>query len=603
MAKKRETDTSRLVEAMRAARQSLLRYRTERREMVRQFVGKHWSDEGSAERVNLNLLSLYVNVVGRNLIAKNPRVLLSTFDRGVKPTVAAMQTWANKEIERTYLASTLSRVVTDALFSIGIAKVALAAPAQAAHLGWSQGAGQPFCQRVDLDDFVFDVHARDFHEVSFIGHRYRVPLDAVRDSRVYGPARKKLEPTEDKDYNDEGDERISLLGRSQHAGSNEEFEDMVDLWEVYLPRERTILTLALDSGLTEPRTDGGVEPLREQGWLGPECGPYHILAFGVVPGNAMPKAPIMDLVDLHEAVNRSLRKVIKTAERSKEVTGVQGGALEDGSRIMEANDGDILRVDRPELIKNFITAGMGLAQQTAVMTELKNLFSWAAGNIDMMGGLSPQSKTATQDQLLAQNASKAIADMQDRTLDFTASTIKALCWYWWHDPFLTQKSSYSLPGLPGVSMTRQVTPQMRRQGRFEDLDIRVDPYSLRHQSPQERLQGLNTILETIVLPMMPILQQQGITIDLHRTLQKMGEYMDMPELPELLTIQEPPRPETETSGAGEDAARMPATTQRTYTRESRSSQTPQATDRNRVTSLFGINPGGSPNQQQNGMVR
>ncbi len=42
------------------------------------------------------------------------------------------------------------------------------------------------------------------------------------------------------------DERIGLLGRTTLAGETEEYEDFVDLWEVYLPRHKLVLTLVDD---------------------------------------------------------------------------------------------------------------------------------------------------------------------------------------------------------------------------------------------------------------------------------------------------------------------------------------------------------------------
>src|SRR5260370_6344382 len=169
----KRVDIDRLCLAMIRSRLMLRRFREERREMVRQYVGNHWSEEGTSEKVTVNLIGLYVSVVGRNLIAKNPRVMLSTFDRQNKPAVSAMQTWCNSEIVRMKMQNTLKRVVLDGLFSLGICKVALATPADSASVAWNLVAGQPFAERVDLDDFVFDMHARDFSECSFIGNRDR----------------------------------------------------------------------------------------------------------------------------------------------------------------------------------------------------------------------------------------------------------------------------------------------------------------------------------------------------------------------------------------------------------------------------------------------
>ncbi len=571
----------------------LKRFREERVQMVRQYVGAHWSEEGTQERVPVNLLALYVSIVARNLVPKDPRVMLSTFNRPLKPMVRAMEAWGNKEIEHMKLANTLQRIVIDALFSVGICKVALATPQDAALFSWNLHAGEPYAERVDLDDFVFDQHARDFTECSFIGHRYRAPKWTVTESKLFKKSQRKDIPASyDPPFNPEGDERLKQLGQQYIAGMDEEFEEMVDLWEIYLPRHRQVITLTDDqlTGAYAP----DAEPLRVQRWLGPEAGPYHILAFGVVPGNAMPKAPIQDLFDLHDAANRTMRKVIRMADRVKENVFVAGGAIEDAERLRNASDGEMFRCDRPDSIRQVVTSGQAMNPLVAISTLLKDTFGYMAGNLDMMGGLSPQSKTLGQDQMLSQNASRTITDMQDRTVGFTADVLKALFWYWHHDPMKVQKSLHTLAGVSGIAMTRQVTPQMRAQHAFEDLDIMVDPYSLQHQTPQMRMQAITQLMTQIVIPMGQLMQPQGITVDWNTYLSMAGRYMDMPELAEILTIIDPPAPDVGRSSPDEPP--KPGQTQREYIRHNMPGQTREASDRNTITSMLGVNTGGNPNK-------
>lgn len=571
--------------------------------MVRQYVGNHWSEDGTSESVPLNLISLYVSVVGRNLIAKNPRVMLSIFDRSLKPTVSAMQAWANKEIEHMQLQNTLQRVVVDALFSIGILKVALATPAESASVAWSLRAGEPFCERVDLDDFVFDVHARDFSEVGYIGHRYRVPLDVVKDSKIYSRARKDLSPATDQLYNAEGDERISVMGRGMYGSDSEEYEDFVDLWEVYLPRHRVVLTLADDQlvgAMASVKEGNETEPLRQQTWLGPDLGPYHILGYGVVPGNPMPKAPVQDQMDLHLEANKTYRKLLRQIGRMKEITLVEGNAMEDAERYKNANDGEMIPCRRAEGIKTVVSNGQAIQQVLLIATELKNLFSFMGGNLELLGGSGPQSKTAAQDELLNQNAGAGMADKQDRTVAFTASVLKALCWYWWHDPYKVQRSTHNLPSLPEMKILRQITPQMRKMGRFEDLDIQVDPYSMKHSTPETKLAALNQVVQTIVLPMMQLLQQQGRSFDINAYLGKVAQYLDMPDLAEIVTISDPPAQDAGAGGSGGEGSTTPPETTRNYVRESRPGRTQGGNDMDLKNRLMGQNMGGNPNQSKNG---
>jgi hypothetical protein len=596
--KTKDLDLSRLCTAMRASRWMLEKFRSNRREMTREYVGHRWSEEGAEAVVPVNLLSLFISVVGRNLIAKNPRVLLSTFQKEAKPVVASMQAFANREIDRMELADTLQRVVVDALFSVGISKVALATPADAAEKSWQLRAGVPFVEQIDLDDFVFDAHARSFQDVAFMGHRYRRPLDTIRDSKLYEKSRKQLTESHDEPYNIEGDEKIKRLGMGYQQMMQQEYEPHVDLWEIYLPRHQLIVTLA-DSwvGGGEIDEDG---PLRVQKWIGPYCGPYHILGYGTVPGNAMPKAPIQDLFDLHDAANRTYRKVMRTVDRIKEITAVRGGAMEDGSRVQQANDGDILRVDDPTSINQLVLGGQALQQILAVATVFNDLFSRQAGNLDVLGGLSPQAKTAHQEALLNENSSSLIADMQQRTVGYVSQVIESLCWYWHKDPIKTQTSIYSPRGMPGIQSQRKVTPQQRQQIPFDALEIKVDPYSMSYATPQTRMQALNQVVQQTIMPLMPLLQQQGIAFDLHTYLDKIASYMDQPDLAEILTVREPPENRTPSGGGGGEAPGMPQETTRNYVRDNVSSQTRQSSNNNLVSSLMGVDTGGA---QKNGAMK
>lgn len=601
---KKKIDIPRLVQAMQRSRLMLSRFRQERVEMVRQYVGNHWSEEGTSEKVPVNLISQYVSVVGRNLVAQNPRFMLSTFSRQQKPVVTAMQDWMNKEVVKMNLQNTLQRVVIDALFSIGICKVALSDPAQAAAVAWSIAAGQPFAERVDLDDFVFDIHARDFSECGFIGHRYRVPLDIVKNSKDYSSARKELTATSDPLYNLEGDERISVLGRGMYGGDVDEYEDFVDLWEIYMPRHRTVLTLADDSmsGASAAVKNGDQwVPLRKQGWIGPSTGPYHFLCFGLVPGNAMPKSPLQDLMDLHMDANNCYRKIISMTERVKEQLLVKGSSIEAADRVMHGDDGDIIAVENPDEMKQVVWGGTAVQVVQGVAMLLKQLFNEMAGNLDLLAGSGPQSKTAAQDKMLNENAGAGMSDMQDRTVNFVASVGKALGWYFYKDPFAIQKSLHALPAMPDSPRMRQVTPQMRQKaGPFEDIDLRVDPYSLRHQTPQERWQTIIEVVQTLYQPLAAQFQQSGITMDLSALMKMAGMYKDMPDLTDLFTIQAPPQPQGRGGMGGpqdQGAGGMPANTSRTYNRVSMPGRTKQGNDMNMMSQLMGIKPGGNPNGQ------
>lgn len=568
--RKKKPNIGRLCCAGHAARRSLEFARIQRREAVREYVGSHWSEEGAREPVPVNLISLYLSIMGRQLVAKNPRAILSTFERQHWPVISAMQDWINTTVEEMDLAQTLRRVVTDALFSIGIAKVAIGTPADSARFAWQLKAGIAFCERVDLDDFVFDVHARDFSEVTFIGHRFRAPLDVIQNSDIYNKqAKKRLVASTDNPYNREGDERINMLGRG-YALNEEEFEDMVDLWEIYLPQYRTILTLSDDQFCDGGYTTGKnyEEPLRSQQWIGPATGPYKMLAYGIVPGNAMPKSPIQDLIDLHCFNNNVMNKLMDQARRQKEITGVRGDNSA-GDRVTKASDGDAVHMDDPQATVTLNYGGPD-TKNFQMFQASRDLFKELAGNLDAIGGLSPGAKTYGQDKLLSQSASKTVGDLQERTIDYTADVLKSLCWFWHHDPFKVMKSVYAIDGLPEFAIQRKVTPRQRMQVNFEDLKIKIDPYSMQYQTPQARLQALMAIVGQSYMPLAQIAEKKGVVLDMPAYFKEIANLADLPQLMKVLTITEP---SMDTTGGNEQVGPAAPPGDRTVTRDNVSSQT------------------------------
>jgi hypothetical protein len=539
--------------------------------MTKQYVGKYYSVEGVIKPVPCNLLALYVQIVGQKLLAANPRLSLNTWDMGNRAVVATMERWANKEIVKQKLSEQISRCIIDALFNVGIMKVGIASPINSAMSGWIAASGRVYAERIDFDDFVYDAHCRDFRQAQFMGHRYRAPLRVVRQFKLFSKDRKDLGPMPDKLYNLEGDERIGTLGRTTMAG-DEEFEDCVDLWEIYLPRHRLVVTLRDDHMSNAGGTASG-KALRIQKWLGPETGPYQWLGFGIVPGNARPKAPLHDLFDLHMAINNILRKLIRQAQRCKSVGLAGGGKTEDADKIAELSDGDMGNVSDTKNVTELVY-GQPNASLFQLFNALKELFSWLSGNLEIMGGLSPQSKTKGQDELLQQNSSATISVMQGRVLDFISSVAESMLWYWHHDPTKVYRSSFQVPGsqvqIPTYSFPTNEGGNERNRSRvpFRDLDLIIDPYSLQHQTPQSRLAAITQFIQGIYLPMAQLASQQNIMLDLNQFFNIAGKYMDQPDLPTILTTAPAPQQDGQPGGQEQPGVAGPANQTKTYERRS-----------------------------------
>lgn len=546
-----EIDLERLCSVIARDWRDMEPFRRNRLEAVRQLGGARYGDDCAPKDVPVNLVGIFVKIMSRSLIANNPRVMYSTFDRSQQAAVSAMEQWANDEIVRENLVDVYGRVMPDALIWKGIVKIALATPADAVTSGWDLQAGQPFMELVDPEDYVCDQSAKQKENCSYEACRYRIPVSVANELYAKGKDDEFEEsPREDVNYG--GDQKISTLSHS--TGRREEIEPHVDLWEVYLPRHKIVVTLRDASGIPDPTHD----PVAVRPWVGPACGPYHWLGFERVPGQLEPKGPVMDLMPIHLAFNASWRKLIEETLRYKKIQAFRSTGTDEAKRLKDAIDGELVQMDQPESIVPVESGGASNAVLVMAQT-MQQAFDFIGGNLSLLGGRGPQSKTATQDKMLNENANAGVADLQDQALAFVQRTMEAMNWYWWNHPTKVMGSQWSPPGLPGMKMNRQVTPQMRR-GPMPH--IKVDPYSLPRQTPQSRLGFINQVITTVA-PMMGLLQQQGVMLDMNALLDIFAKYGSEPDLARIFQYVEPPQP---TESASPQGAGMPAQTTRTYER-------------------------------------
>ncbi len=553
--KKYKADDNRLCCVADSARHVMQFFREERVRAVRLFAGNRYSTNSYLKKTFVNLLGLYVNIVSRSLISQNPQCMLSTFDSRQRPAVDGAENWLNRELKRMDFAGTMGEAVVDGLFSIGIAKIALATPADTQTQNWGLQVAQPFITPVDLDDFVFDHRARNFDEVRFIGHRYRAPFDLIHDSKRYNKkARENLEVSYQIAYNRQGDERIGQIGRDFH-GYDEDLYDMVDLWEFYLPHEGVIKTFTeMDlSGPSSAWEGGRPVALLEQKWIGPETGPYQILQYGRIPGNIFPKGPIQDLLELHELANEGYRKLAREFGKLKKITACSRDNPEDGKAGQAAKDGDMVPMHDPKSIVD-VTMGGGDAGLFNFVRENITRFMEQAGNLMTMGGLGPQAGTLGQEELLQQQSNGQVATMQDKTASFVERCADSLLWFHWYHPTNTMQANFDDPKLRDMNFTRHIHPANhpnpaanRRVGPKPEL--KIDPYSVRRSTPQQVVKDLLSIVESVYTPMAQLFAQQGKMLDLDALLQILSKNMSLPELQEIVTMGAPIEP-----GAGGGAA-------------------------------------------------
>ena len=576
---------NRLRNAMRFSRKKLEPFRRRHKEAVEQYVGIDYSEGGSDKPVYLNLMEIAANIYERQLAARPPKVLVFTHSSELRPYGVKLEETMNSMLRTFDVHRALRRCVRNALFSIGICKVGTQVIGSYEEEGFDFKKMRPYVANVSLDDWVHDMTSNVWEEVDYCGHRYRMSLeDAKREPSFKKSVREDLSVMDDSSFNESGDERISTIsqGVSREEG---QLEDKVELWEMWLPREKLLVTMGPNEG---------APPLKVVEWNGPPnpLGPYNLLYFNEVDGNSMPLAPAMLWRGLHDISNGLMRKLVREAQRHKVVGLARGVDSEDAERIRTASDGEIVGVDNPDAIQEKQFGGID-QRNFAFMLQIKQLFSWQAGNLDLLGGLGAQSETATQDQLLHASASQRVSGMQDEVRLFTKNVIRDWGFHLWSDP--VESYPIRLNSKPLGSIDTFLTPEERSTHDFLLHEVDIEPYSMQFVSPQERMAKLNQIITGVVLPSLQIMGQQGLGIDYKELLNTYSRYADLPELKEIIVGLDEVPPGSEAFGApgpgeGGGEAAGPQTKRTVNERISRPGSTPQGAEQTLVNLMMGGNP-------------
>lgn len=559
-----EKKISSIRRAVKASYDELSSSRDLREESISAYVGKHYGKRSrKSRRTPIALIELAVDIYAWLLASDNPRANVTTRFYELKPSARELELAINFVSKRTELGKTIGLIVRDALFSWGIAKVGKESQTTLEIDGEHFEYGQPFCDRVSLDDWVHDVSAKSIKRAQFMGNYYRVPLDSVKNNTAFDEqVRSKV--TASNRYDDgQPDRKVEEFSHSD-GFDTDGLEDSVDLIDLFLPEDQVLVTLPLS---------GPDKPLVVREWYGDRRGPYRFLSFSDVPDNIMPLPPVSTWLDLHTTANELWNKARNQATRQKDVMAYRGGAEDDAKRIRETKDGVWIRVDNPESI-NVMKYGGADPRTIAMGMQAVNRFSIQAGNIDSLGGLGSQADTLGQEQLIAGTSNKRVDAMRGRVLEFAGGILEDFGDMLWEDPFIELPLTKRVAGTP-YDVPFTFTHESKR-GKFLDYNMEVIPYSLQARTPGERMNSMLGIVNQVVMPLMPVLQAQGVGINGPGLLNTIARLAHLEaEFEDVLVYDESLR--TGASPVGENIRQSPNTT-RTNIRINRPAGTRQGQD-------------------------
>jgi len=563
----------RLRKAIRASRDALETHRRVRKLMVEHYCGSWYSSTSpqDSERILVNLLNQTARIHTVALAANNPQVLVSTPSMDNLPFARKFEVNVNKLISDMALDQTFRAIVLDAFFCLGCGVVMMRDTDTRFH-GLLESEedvwldpGEPWLNRVSLDDLILDMPAKELSKMRYCGHRYRADYEKVMDEPGYDQKVKdKLRPT--------SRESIDGTGATQDIGTDpsqdNDLKDMVWLQDLWIAENNSIVTMPCDQDL---------EPLIEREWTGSQAGPYKFLSLGDVPDRIIPAAPAINLFGMHLQQNRLHRRMEDDSDAHRVVQVYPPGMEDDAQRLRTAERNGWYRGKSPEQIKQFETGGID-QRDMAMATFLQDEFDRFAGNLQAMGGLGPQAATLGQDELVHGEMSRNVADMRMSVVTFASACILDLGRLMWNDQTLEIQSSIPV-GNTGVQIPSNWTPDERR-GNFEDYEFRVEPYSMIFTTPQKKLQELFGVLREVA-PLWPMFQASGATLDAEAIVDEIARLTNRPEFKRFITFATP----AAMLGGDQNTIRSPAVTSRETvrknvptggTRDARSSATIQA---------------------------
>jgi len=558
--------------------------------LIKRYQGSGYGSVNDQNQPTLlPTISMTANAYMMSLVANNPRFHFTTHVRENRAFARKFTEAVNATVKEIRFADELRLATLDAWFLAGFMKIYLAAdkeieipdPGRPPEPGmfdseekWEEytrlqhstikiDPGKIMIERISPDDFTFDMNATKWDACRYMCHEYDVPVSVLKeDDRIDQKQLKQVQlwnRWRGSLFRGGGDRADT---QTANSGQPSDLEPMTRIAEVYLPFERQWAMLG-PSGLL----------LYCGEYEGPERGPFRMLTFADVPDAILGLAPGMDLRHLHDIQNSLLRKQVRQAKRQKEVIGYIGDPAE-AEKHKKEPDGGYMNVTTPDGLVPLNTGGPN-QMNLAFAQVLGGIAEDVAGNPSAMAGRGPTAKTATQEQLVHQRMAGREEKMRERIVDMVQGLGEDLALMLWVDEHKTIPGEYALPGVE-EPIRADWTPE-DRQGEFDQFQLNTAIYSMQYKSPQQEAQELVETIQTLVMPSLPLIQQQGGTLDMQSVLSELSRLRDQPVLTEVIKFNGPMAPPQGAGGPGGPA--NPNTGPRRYIRESVSGGNPQDSER------------------------
>ena len=517
--------------------------------LTRYLMGEHYPVRYGecGPQTAIPLLSLAGRAMSRHLISKAPREMVSAADPNLKTWAENTEISANRRISRMECVRTLCEVVNQSMVSCGIMFFA------PCYVGTPQGMKLDLAvEAIDRADYGYDIQSPTLEMADVQYHKFRMKIVDIREHPLFDETARM--EVKDSGVDDSPEDEQTNFRRA--FGNRQSLYDYAEIWCCYdRPRNKLVYF---------PRHQPHMR-LLEFDWQGPREGPYQYLYYEKPPNHAVPISPLMHLLTKHKAFNVLDMKAIHQQQVQKNLLLYSNASKDEAERITNAIENQsVLQENGAVRMAEF----GGASQSTVGMAEKqKRDFSYASNGI--IDQFMAQAETLGQERLLRGASNEMLDDMAGWAKVFMKQFCKNVFWFDIRDPDqkpqmlrkqIDKNMSYEFPW----------TAEHRKYAMDMELEVDVMPYSYVDKTPQSVLADMLGAIQ-IVMGMGQQAAAQGIMVDVEATVRAIAKLKNLPELYDVLILNQDPQKLTQLLGAGR--GQQPTDPQKpngNYTRKSES---------------------------------
>lgn len=534
------TDRARLMDAMRYWERYFEPFNIDRSIQIEEFARSKQADGLVPE----NLDEIYFNLIQLTALASNaavsfnaPKFCASYEDPQAKGFARKYEGAVNKYMDWIRYHETLREILLDARFGWGVRQIHLGDSAFATD-NVLREAGVPQIEPISQENFLWEGNVRKLTDSLFQASRYQmVYRDALNSARFDKALRQELKPMAQKGK-----------GSDRHP-EEASVEEMVELIDVYFPRERIVCTWQASEGEFAIEEN---DPLCVHPWSLTRSGPYSVLALCPSPGRLIPVSPMDAIENLFLLFNHLWKSMAWEALSEKMIFTYEGGSEDDVGRMLNARNRDLVRVNGKDRVGSFNFPGVSQSKSNYVGQVLA-LAKEAGGNVNFKAGLGPSSGTASQDQMIATRVGILEAEEARLIHEFVSQDGDDIGHMLFDDPNLVIPFSLEIEGtdytVPSAWYPSDVQP---RQGSADDYGVELIPYSMDYVDANDKIQYIDESVMACVNAAGASMQlgQLGIMFDVEAYMELRAKLRHLPELKRLFYFQPPMGQPTSAMDAG-----------------------------------------------------